>query len=177
MQVERYKPEYFDQLAGLMKEHGSIARRELKDYSYENLSESLKHPNAITFCCFEEEKMTSFMVSSLLKEHPTWFVRIVCAKKTSLFNPVKVGICALYDSTIEYWESRGLTNFLYIQPEIFMSSGNSMTRKGSPKLQEYVPHNYYTVKAGEECKYGFLKNLLGNVVFEENMIARWCFKS
>lgn len=176
MVIKEYSPEYFGQLSALIKDHGTIARREIDDLSFEYLKTGLTEPGIKTYCCFENDELISFMISSKLSDFPTWFVRLVCTKKTNFFRPDKIGICALYDTTISYWESLGFRNFMYIQPYIFMSRGNNDTRKGSPKLQEYKPHNYSVIPAHARSEHAFINKVVGNRVFPEDMIVRWCFK-
>jgi hypothetical protein len=176
IRTERYNTDHFEQLITLFKEHNRVARKDLVNFSYDGMYQSLLDPYVVTYCHFVDNTMTSFMISHCLEELPTWIVRLVCGKKSTFFNPKKVGICALYDSTINYWESKELKNFLYVQPSIFLSAGNSMTRSGSTKLQEYVPYNYCLIKANTTSSFPLIRKIMVDNTFEEDMIARWCFK-
>lgn len=178
MKIEKYKEEHFPQIEALLRDHNSIARRELdSEFSFTNLSKKLADDRAVTFCCLENNKIISFFVSSKIATLSTWYVRLVCTEKTNFFNPAKMGICELYNSTINYWESTGIENFIYIQPSIFLSSGNLKTRNGSYKLQEYCPTDYCLIRAGTQSNEEFIRNLMSNIIFKEDMVVRWCFKN
>lgn len=175
--IEEYEPRHFTELVELFAEHGSVARRALNDYSYEDLGNRLRSPGVATYCYFNDDNvMDSFISSTALTSLPSWVVRLVCGRKSNLFNPVKVGICELYNTTITHWESKGYTNFFYVQPDIFLKSGNTRTREGSVKLQEYIPHTYITVAANTESEYPLIRGIMGPGTFGENMCVRWCFK-
>jgi hypothetical protein len=91
--------------------------------------------------------------------------------------PEQVGLCDLYNETILHWENIGITNFLYIQPSTFVSTCNVKIRKGSYKLRQYAPFDYCGIPANTESIYPFIREAVGNRIFPEDMIVRWCFKN
>lgn len=177
MVIKEYSNNNFEELCSLIKEHGKIARREITDLSFESFETGLTSPKIKTFCYFINGTMNSFIISNMLDDHPSWFFRLMCAKKSNFYNPKTNGICALHDATISYWESRGITSYIYAQPYSFMIYSNSKIREGSPKLQEYTSTEYQIVPANTQSEYAFIRKIMKNKVFPEDMIVRWCFKN
>lgn len=177
--VRIYNDGYFEDIANIFKQHKKIARTPVNsNYDLVFIRDKLNDPSTITFCYFDNnDVLTSFMITKQIKSLHTWAVVLVSSRKTSFFNPIKNGISSLYDSSIEYWEQQNIFNFIYVQPRIFLSSGNKLTRQGSKKLQTYTPHHYLTVPAGQSSEYLLIKVLMNDRTFDEDMIVKWCFKN
>lgn len=178
--IEIYDDSMYEQICSILSSHGKIAKRKLdENFDFEKFKIKISSPSVYSVVALNDfNEVDSFMVSKKIPGLPTWCVKLILARKSNSFNPVNNGICALYDATIQYWESNGLTNFVYSQPTVFLKGPNLLTRQGSSFLQTYTPYDICIVEANKKCEHELLESVLfDGKIFPSNMIVRWLFKN
>jgi hypothetical protein len=128
--------------------------------------------NRRCFAFVVDEQIVSFLLTKRSSFDSHWIVEMIASRRVcNIFDDKKYGHSKLYDAAVAYWEAKGLTRFMYIQPLTF-ATFNSKVRQNSKALQEYSTADMMVVPKNTAPDDPIVRELTMNLTFPNDMIVR-----
>lgn len=128
--------------------------------------------NRRCFAFVDSGQIVSFLLTKRSNHGSYWIVEMIASRRVAnAFDDTKYGHSKLYDAAVNYWEIKGLTSFMYVQPLSF-STLNSKVRQNSKALQEYSSTDVLIVPKNAAPDDLQIKELMMGLTFPNDMIVR-----
>jgi hypothetical protein len=169
--------EDLNDIHNLLYSHEKIAGLLIEKPTLEEFKKKFSD-DVITFGYYVNNELISFLITRKLSELPSWYVSMISSKNLNFFKFNNSGLADLFDAAVEYWESKNLYSFIFVQSVKHRNLLNGKITKSSNNLKKYqIPGaTLEVIKKNSKSKSTLINKLCKNYTYPNDIIIKWVFR-